>query len=365
MTAGALDRGATTRPRGLAAIQAATRSFWRLQIVGWSAYLVVHFFGALTYDEPLTIFWASLTGAVAGFLLTSAMRPILLRVWDRPAAVAAGMALALSFLFAIPFSAVSELSYWLAVGEGWKIDEPVSYLGSAFWCGSILLTWTGVYFGIEYYRQAQEERAAALKAEAVANEARLAALRYQLNPHFLFNTLNGISTLILGGENAAATKMVERLGDLLRESLQDDPREKITLSEELALARLYLDIEQVRFEDRLDVEIEIADEARTALVPRLILQPLIENSVRHAVGPAEDGARIGVEVTVVGDRLRIEVRDDGPGIGGSPRRGHGMGHRNVVQRLTALYGEASRFEVGNGARGGARVVMEMPLEYSS
>lgn len=293
------------------------------------------------------------------------MRSLLMKVWDKPVTTAAGTALALSLLFAIPFSAVSETSYWLATGGGWRLDDPVTYLGSAFWCGSILLTWVGIYFGIEYYRQAQHERAAALEAESVAHQARLEALCYQLNPHFLFNTLNGISTLILDGKNRMAGEMIEQLGKLLRESLEGDPQEKIRIAEEVRLVQIYLAIEKVRFDDRLEVAIDIDDASRKARVPRLILQPIIENAIRHAVEPGGNRVLIRISVKTAGDRLHIAVTDTGPGMGGSRRDGHGVGHRNIRQRLAALYGEAHRFAAGNRSEGGARIIIEIPLEYAT
>ena len=341
--------------------RATFRSFWTIQAFGWVAYLVVHFLGALADGEPLSIFWASLTSAVAGFVLTSAMRPILVRLWERPAPLVAGIALGLSLVFAVPFSAASELSYWLATGEGWRLDAPVTYLGSAFWCGTILLTWTGIYFGLEYYRQAQDQKQALLKAEADAHEARLEALRYQLNPHFLFNTLNGISTLILDEDKDRAIAMLDRLCRLLRETLEGNPSGKIPLRQELELARTYLAIEQVRFEERLKVAFRIAPEAQEVPVPRLMLQPLIENAVKHGVANCSGPATIHVSAQVENGRLKLSVRDDGSGPGSGSDRA-GIGHQNTRERLETLYGERHRFEFRRLAEGGAEVVVELPVE---
>ena len=338
-----------------------TPTFWTLQLTGWTAYFVLHYLGARTDGEPPVIVWSALANALAGFGLTSAMHPILMRLWRLPAPQAAGLALLVSLLFAVPFSAISEQVYWWTQGRGWRLalNDPLSYLGSAFWCGSILLTWVGIYFGVAYYSQAQEQRAAALKAEAAAKDARLGMLRQQLNPHFLFNTLNGISTLILEQRNAAAADMVDQLSALLRASLEGDTRERISLGEELALAEQYLAIERTRFGDRLKVEIDVDPLLRPLLVPRLILQPLVENAVRYAVAPSEAGAHIAIRAAFEPGRLRLSVIDSGRG--GTDEAGHGLGLANVRERLRALYGQAHAFSAG-AVHGGWRATIELPAE---
>ena len=176
-------------------------------------------------------------------------------------------------------------------------DEVARSSSSATRCTStyLLLCWTGIYFGIKYYESLQQQREATLRAATLAQEAQLKMLRYQLNPHFLFNTLNAISTLILDNENRTANQTVMRLSEFLRYTLDQDPMKKVTLRQEIEAMNLYLTTEKLRFGERLRLEFAIEERALEALVPSLLLQPLIENAVKYAVSPSEQGGTIRVE----------------------------------------------------------------------
>ena len=184
----------------------------------------------------------------------------------------------------------------------------------------LLLCWTGIYFGIKYYESLQQQREATLRAATLAQEAQLKMLRYQLNPHFLFNTLNAISTLILDNENRTANQTVMRLSEFLRYTLDQDPMKKVTLRQEIEAMNLYLTTEKLRFGDRLRLEFAIEERALEALVPSLLLQPLIENAVKYAVSPSEQGGTIRVEGRARGAMLELAVSDDGPGLNTGVRR---------------------------------------------
>jgi two-component system, LytTR family, sensor kinase len=186
----------------------------------------------------------------------------------------------------------------------------------------------------------------------------LQALRYQLNPHFLFNTLNAISTLVVDKRNAEAGKMISRLSDFLRLTLDRPDVEEVPLSDEIEFARRYLEIEQVRFGDRLSVNIDVDDDAWTARVPALVLQPLVENAIRHAVAPREAGGRIEIGARVAGRAVQVWVADDGPGLNANGN-GTGIGLANTRERLQQLYGSAHRFQLVNGC--GLRAELEIPL----
>jgi tRNA pseudouridine(38-40) synthase len=163
----------------------------------------------------------------------------------------------------------------------------------------VVLAWVGLYLGVKYYRQLQDETQRALAARGMAHQAQLKMLRYQLNPHFLFNTLNAISTLILDRDGTTANRMVQGLSAFLRHSLDNDPMQRVTLKQELDALNLYLGIEKVRFTERLRMQTEVEPECWSALVPSLILQPLVENAIKYAVSPREQGGqiRIGAHVT--------------------------------------------------------------------
>ena len=174
------------------------------------------------------------------------------------------------------------LLYWDWIKHGYRPDHWTGYLDGFMGYFYVMLCWSGLYFGIKYYQQLQQQTEQTLKATAAAHQAQLKMLRYQLNPHFLFNTLNAISTLILEKQTENANRMVTRLSSFLRYSLDNDPMQKITLDQEIAALKLYLDIEKVRFEDHLGLELDIGEEASKALIPSLLLQPLVETKVTPA-----------------------------------------------------------------------------------
>lgn len=181
-------------------------------------------------------------------------------------------------------------------------------LDGAVYYWVILLGWSALYFWLQYYAALQEERMQVLRAEALAHQARLQALRYQLNPHFLFNALNGISTLVTEVRTKEATAMIAQLSDFLRLTLENDGAAEVPLADEVEFVRRYLDIEPVRFGERLRVRIDVESGVLSAAVPALVLQPLVENAVRYAVTPREEGGRIVVEARHDGDGHRRRRR---------------------------------------------------------
>jgi len=202
-----------------------------------------------------------------------------------------------------------------------------------------------------------------LKAVALAQEAQLKMLRYQLNPHFLFNTLNAISTLILDNQNKKANNAVTRLSEFLRYTLDQDPMKKVTLRQEIEALNLYLCTERLRFGERLKLEYAVEEAALDALVPSLLLQPLLENSLKYAVSAREQGGSVRIEGRVREGYLELSVIDDGPGMreGTPTSERRGVGLRNTRERLTVLYGDNCRFAVLN-AHPGLRIDMALPLE---
>jgi len=226
--------------------------------------------------------------------------------------------------------------------------------------------WSVLYFGIKFYESQRKQEEAMLKAVALAQEAQLKMLRYQLNPHFLFNTLNAISTLILDNQNRNANHAVTRLSEFLRYTLDQDPMKKVTLRQEIEALDLYLGTERLRFGERLHLEYAIEEGALDALVPSLLLQPLLENSLKYAVSAREEGGCVRIEGRAREGRLELSVIDDGPGLREGMPAGErrGVGLRNTRERLAVLYGENYRFVVLN-AQPGLRVEMALPLEIGT
>jgi LytS/YehU family sensor histidine kinase len=229
--------------------------------------------------------------------------------------------------------------------------------GGTLYHAFILLAWSLLYVAVRHLGALQEERERVLRAEAAAQRARLDALRWQLNPHFLFNALNGISTLVVEGQSAQAATMISRLGDLLRSTLEQTGDE-VTLAAELELVRQYLDIEQARFGERLRIDVTVDADAWNGHVPVMLLQPIVENAIKHAIATRERGGRIVVGATRHDGTLELFVEDDGPGI--ASFNGDGVGLANVRQRLQHLYGSDQRLDLLPNAMGGVRVRIRLP-----
>jgi LytS/YehU family sensor histidine kinase len=233
------------------------------------------------------------------------------------------------------------------------------------WSCFILFIWCSLYFSIKQWQQSSEEKERLLRAESEVREARLLALRYQLNPHFLFNSLNAVSTLVLDGNAPAATRMLAQIGDLLRTSLDSEVTAEVTLSQELAFTEGYLAIEQTRLGERLKIDMAVPLETRDALVPSMLLQPLVENAIRYGVAPLIEGGWIAIKSALHANRLRITIGNAGRRGGGEQKKnGNGIGLGNTAERLKTLYGPDFEFSLVWPEAGGCEVVLELPLRRS-
>jgi len=241
--------------------------------------------------------------------------------------------------------------------------------------GNVLAYWMilGIQSAIRYYRRYQEREREALRLELHTSElqsqlmqARLSTLKMQLQPHFLFNTLNAIMVLVRQQKGRQAEEMLARLSDLLRCVLEDVEAQEVPLRRELEYLQLYLSIEQVRFQDRLRVEISADPAILDAAVPQMGLQPIVENAVRHGIGKSSAAGKIQITAARVNGMLELKVEDDGPGL---PPDGlttsRGIGLANTRLRLQQLYGEAARLALENGEHGGAAVTMLIPYHVAS
>jgi len=216
----------------------------------------------------------------------------------------------------------------------------------------------GIYTAFLYPRLYHAQRTAAAELQAQLTHAQLDALRLQLHPHFLFNTLNAIAALA-PGDSARAQRMLARLGDLLRQTLDTDAAE-ITVEQELKLLAPYVEIQRLRFEERFRYSERVEPETLPALVPALLFQPLVENAVQHGVSRRPEGATVTLAVARRGAQLALEVTDDGPGPGSGSKGGNGIGLANTRARLAQLYPGAHRVDLAAGQDGGARVTVEIP-----
>jgi two-component sensor histidine kinase len=339
--------------------------FWTLHAAGWAAYGITQYFGALLYEKPASYARVIAVSAVAGFVLSMPMRYIYQRLWGRSLRAMILGVLGTCYVTALALRIVINLSYQAFVEPDWQARGLFEFFGGALSTTYLLVCWSVLYFGIKFYESQRKQEEAMLKAVALAQEAQLKMLRYQLNPHFLFNTLNAISTLVLDNQNRLANQAVTRLSEFLRYTLDQDPMKKVTLRQELEALELYLGTERLRFGERLRLEYAIEEPAMAALVPSLLLQPLLENALKYAVSPREQGGRVRIQGQAINGYLELAVIDDGPGLrdhaAGGERRGVGL--RNTADRLAVLYGKASHFSVSN-AHPGVRVDMRLPLELA-
>jgi two-component system, LytTR family, sensor kinase len=341
--------------------------FWGLHAAGWAAYGITQYFSALIYEKPSNYERVIIVAALSGFVLTVPMRYLYRRLWEKPLRVTAFLwVLATCYFTGLAIRLVINLTYKDLVEPDFQFRTLFELFGGAMSTTYLLFCWSALYFGIRYYESEQHQREAVLKAVALAQESQLKMLRYQLNPHFLFNTLNAISTLILDNQNRTANHAITRLSEFLRYTLDQDPVKKVTLRQEIEALDLYLGTERLRFGERLRLEYAIEGPALEALIPSLLLQPLLENALKYAISPREQGGCVRIEGRARGLMLEVSVIDDGPGIRDQahPSERRGVGLHNTRERLAVLYGPSHRFAILNG-HPGLRIDMALPLEVAA
>jgi two-component system, LytTR family, sensor kinase len=263
---------------------------------------------------------------------------------------------------------------WAATGVGLRVlllpgsGGWATARGLASWFFTSLPFGVAVYFcvlGIEhaiyYFLETRRRETETARLLAQLADARLGALRMQLNPHFLLNSLNAITVLVRDRDTPGAVRMLEELGEVLHQVLRTDRPQEVTLAEELAFLRRYLAIEQVRFADRLQASIEVSPEARAALVPDFILQPLVENALRHGLGRSSEAGLVEIRARREGRDLVVTVRDDGPGLEPGDAEPAGLGLRNTRERLRTLYGDEAVLQLAGHPDGGATATLRLPF----
>ena len=339
------------------------RAFWILQTGGWVGYFILRALSGFANGMPaiLIVHIAILTAT--GYSLTLLMATLFRHlIVMRPM-----FTLLLSLLVVVLASAVFSIIETWSNATFLRPDlRPVgvAYLGAIIVDFALLAAWGALYYGINYFLLLEDEIKQRETLENQASTAQLAMLRYQLNPHFLFNTLNSISTLVLLKQTERANAMLARLSSFLRYTLANEPTAKVTLAQEVETLKLYLEIEKMRFEDRLRPHFKIESETIGARLPSLLLQPLIENAIKYAVTPSENGADIWITAHREGQAVRIEVADNGTagGVDFAASPSTGVGLANIRDRLTQAYGAAHGFTTRKNERGGFSVILEIPYE---
>ena len=357
-----------------------------LYFLAWTAVGLFFFTQSLTqklFSHDPTPWWHYLVSWLVGVYTSAFLTPVILwlgrrfpierRNWPRR--------IALHLLLSIAFS-VTQLAWESAILPylGVFPSYMKGFVGTFFvvfmlgFHGNITTYFTllGMQYGWRYYRKYQEREREALRLELDASElrtqlmrAQLSALKMQLQPHFLFNTLNAIMVLVRQQKGRQAEETLARLSDLLRCVLEDVEAQEVPLRRELEYLQLYLSIEQVRFQDRLRVEIAADPAVLEAAVPHMGLQPIVENAIRHGIGRSSAAGRIQISAERVDEKLVVKIQDDGPGLpleGAS--QGRGIGLSNTRARLHQLYGDAAQLIVENGATGGAVATMVLPFRLA-
>lgn len=275
---------------------------------------------------------------------------------------ARNLALVLGALALAPLTQFAEQAWPRALGG--SMLEPYPFVIYLFQFGWALPLWGLTQALLGYHFETMAQARAVARAQALAYDAQLRMLHYQINPHFLFNTLNAISTLVLERRNDQAETMLLRLAGFLRYSLDRQPTELAALSAELDAQRKYLEIERTRFDDKLAVTFKVEPGLENVRLPSLILQPILENAIKYAISPRAEGGRIDVSAYRDKDILRITIEDDGPGLPreNAPRRRQGVGLANARERLELIYGGRAGLIAKNREPNGCRVELWLPLE---
>ncbi|MXP40254.1 sensor histidine kinase [Altererythrobacter soli] len=350
------------------------RAFWNLQFIGWGGSALLRAMTNIANGKPEQIV-LTVIATITGFSISLILSVVYGQLINRRPLVTWGLS-ALALAIAVAISAT--INGWtLTLTRSASEAGLAQTILSVFYMDMPLLAaWSALYYAINYYLQVEQQADRLERLEAQATSAQLAMLRYQLNPHFLFNTLNSISTLVLLKQTEPANAMLTRLSGFLRHTLVSQPGGKVTVAQEVETLKLYLDIERMRFEERLRTVFNIDPAAADALIPSFLLQPLVENAVKYAVSPQEEGARISLSAQLVGQRLRLTVSDTGPGLQGKAQRATlpaammgadntastGVGLANIRDRLAQAYGEDHLFDIRTPPEGGFTVVIEVPQE---
>ena len=356
------------------------QQFWLFQAVYWSGVSLVTFF-------TLTLWYGNygwvhvshtLLQGVLGLLLTLPLRSFYLYIWNKPIFVRSCLSLIGLAIVAAIWTALRMVTFiWISAEQNVWADFGGWYFGGIF----IFLGWGSLYHGIRYFQllmseheqkliaesSISAEQLKRLKAESVARDSQMMMLRYQLTPHFLFNTLNAINALVRTKESDKAQRMIVQLSQFLRYSLDNNPYMKIALEKEIDALMLYLEIEKTRFGDRLQLDFQMDEQAKSALVPSLLMQPLIENSLKYAIGQSETGGTIKLRARVEANKLILELSDTGSSKGVETSKiksqsGRGIGVRNTTDRLKTLYIEDYKYDLSTSSSGGLKTTIQIPFE---
>ena len=372
------------RDATLAQSMSSGRLFWIMNSSGLVALSVLTYFSlSLPYSQfELSYFAHNISQSVVGLLLTLPLRWCFKSLWSWPVAQRFILAVIATIFFSMLWAVLRLLLFMLMTQEQ---NLWADYGGWVFPSIFVFFTWSALYHGIKYYQLLQQQREAMLvlesqqrqralqlgRAKAEVKDAQLQLLRYQLNPHFLFNTINSVASLVSAERTEDAKTMLSRLGDFLRYSLDAGEDMLIPLDKEFWALSQYLMIEQVRFSDRMTLELDVPANLESLLVPNMLLQPLAENAIKYAIAPSESGGTIRVSAQLKDSRLVLSVEDSGSerlGVSSDTlelsESGAGIGLRNTRERLKNLFSNDFELLVTDSPLGGLCFSVAIPATES-
>ncbi len=340
-----------------------SRAFWMLQAAGWSGYLLLRTVSSISNGLSVEGIIKSIIEAIVGYCLTLLLSSLYGYYRRLPRIPSVILTLGTLVAAALVYAVLEAFTFSFTAAEpGITLTRVLGYTFLTF---TVLAGWSALYFGINFYLIVEQQIDQMQILESQASSAQLAMLRYQLNPHFLFNTLNSISTLVLLKQTERANIMLSRLSSFLRYTLANEPTAHVTLAQEVETLKLYLEIEKMRFDERLRTHFDVDPRCAKARLPSLLLQPLVENAIKYAVTPQEEGADITVSARLAGERVHIAVSDTGPGLIETRQRptlSTGVGLANIRERLAQAFGPDHRFETRTDLGKGFSVEIEIPFQ---
>lgn len=350
--------------------------FWTYQCSLWTFYFILRNLLALFQSGVLNLMYVRMSATVCGFLITYGIWRILRREETgdlrRQIFLVTALAMAGALLNYQPYFVIQYVlnpNFDAMVAKFGFFHIYFFRFGTIFlidvW---VFLAWGGLYLGMDYYGRFQEQKLRAMEASALAQQAQLKMLRYQLNPHFMFNTLNALSALVLTRKNERAERMILGLSKFLRFSLDSDPLMKVPLHRELEVMQLYTRIERERFGNRLNFVENVDPETLNCLVPSMLLQPMIENSLKYAIIPYKDGGTITLSASLQEGQLQLRVADTGPGLNrplNNILREPGVGISNTIARLDKIYGKDAEMKILNRQPIGLEIKIIIPAEFET
>jgi sensor histidine kinase YesM len=340
------------------------RAFWMLQASGWTGYLLLRTLSSVSGSDPVSRVIAGIVETIIGYCLTLLLSA-LYRTYREMPRVPSVLLTVVTLGVATAVYALLDAFIYSVAGGGKPGISLTLVSATVFINFTVLAGWSALYFAVNFYLVVEQQIDQMQALEMQASHAQLAMLRYQLNPHFLFNTLNSISTLVLLKQTERANIMLSRLSSFLRYTLANEPTAHVTLQQEAETLKLYLEIEKMRFDERLRTHFEIDERVAKARLPSLLLQPLVENAIKYAVTPQEEGADITVSARLAGERVQIAVSDTGPGLIEAKQRptlSTGVGLANIRERLAQAFGPDHRFEARSDPGKGFSVEIEIPFQ---